>query len=369
MAQLAMLQRLTELLLPELGDCAMLVVLDEEERVVERAAAHVDGRRRDAALALADRLPDAGGPLLRALGGGPPVLVADLAADDRCLELVPCAEAAGVHAAACVSLGHEVAGGFAIFSAQRGVYERSHLPLLAAVGRCAERVLRPSSDPLSEAESLLAGVHHDLGNPLQAARLNLEVVSGIVGPGKARVPLDNARRSVEQIAALLDELKDYLQPRDSHADGSDRCTAAAAVSQVLEVMAPLAEAKRTRLVGSVADGGSVVTVGSNQLFRVLSNLVGNAIKYTQSGGSVQVSTARTAVGLSFRVQDNGPGLDVESRARVLDPGWVAGSSIRRGSGLGLAIARRIVEAHGGRIQVASTPGAGCTFIVTLPVVR
>ena len=136
----------------------------------------------------------------------------------------------------------------------------------------------------------------------------------------------------------------------------ERCIAGAAVSDVLEMLSPLAAEKRIRLVANLDDAGAAVAIERHQLGRVLSNLLVNAIKYTQSGGAVHLSTARSKRGVSFRVQDNGPGLSSDAVKHIFDADWVAQSTIRRGNGLGLAIARRIVEARGGKIQVSSALG-------------
>lgn len=363
------LERLTQLLLPELGDCSALLVMDDEGRIVDQAASHVDERKRDSVLELSGIVADSAGPLHVAFLGGVATIVSDLAAAGCADGVGRLAQAAGVRSAACVPLGHEVNGGFAIFSREAGRYERRDLPLLAEIGRCAERMLRPSLDPRSDVDSLLAGVHHDLATPLMAVRMSLDVMANALGGGAEpmRDHIDRARRGVDQMRALLDELADYLRPRDGHALRG-RCTAGVVVSEALELLAPMASERNIRLVGSLYDAGTAIAIDRSQLTRVLCNIIGNAVKYTQAGGSVYVSTGRSGRGVSFRIQDNGPGLSNEDRLHILDAEWLARSPIRRGSGLGLAIARRIVERHGGKIQVSSALGVGTTFVITLPLV-
>jgi signal transduction histidine kinase len=102
---------------------------------------------------------------------------------------------------------------------------------------------------------------------------------------------------------------------------------------------------------------------------VLLNLVGNAIKFTDTG-FVEVSAKAMDDHFVIAVQDTGPGIPAADRARIFEDFQQVDNSITRqkgGTGLGLAIARRLVDVHGGRIDLQSTPGAGSTFTIYLPV--
>ena len=104
-----------------------------------------------------------------------------------------------------------------------------------------------------------------------------------------------------------------------------------------------------------------------RLVQVFSNLLGNAVKFCKPGDSITVrSEARSGV-LAFEVADTGPGIAPDDLPHIFDPYWSAGKHKSSGTGLGLYIAKGIVEAHGGNIRVASQPGVGTTFYVTLPV--
>jgi signal transduction histidine kinase len=102
----------------------------------------------------------------------------------------------------------------------------------------------------------------------------------------------------------------------------------------------------------------------DRILQVLSNLVGNAIKFTPEGGRIVLALAADRWGLRFTVTDPGCGIAPERIAGIFDGG--RGGDGSRGIGLGLSISRRIVEAHGGAIGVASRPGEGATFWFTLP---
>jgi signal transduction histidine kinase len=99
---------------------------------------------------------------------------------------------------------------------------------------------------------------------------------------------------------------------------------------------------------------------------VLSNLVGNAIKFTPERGTISVRAEAENQEIRVTVADTGPGIPPDQLANVFDRYWQARRSDQEGSGLGLFIAKGIVEAHGGRIWTEAHPGAGATFIFVLP---
>jgi len=105
----------------------------------------------------------------------------------------------------------------------------------------------------------------------------------------------------------------------------------------------------------------------DRIHQVLSNLVGNALKFTPTGGTVTIEADAVPGEVRCSVRDTGPGLTEEEMDRIFDPFWQAEKTARLGFGLGLKIAKCIVEAHGGSLSVQSVPGEGCTFSFTLPV--
>jgi two-component system sensor histidine kinase BaeS len=109
---------------------------------------------------------------------------------------------------------------------------------------------------------------------------------------------------------------------------------------------------------------------AQQIGRVLSNLLGNALRHTPSGGVVQVHASRTDGGVRVQIKDTGEGIDAEDLPHIFERFYRSEKSRNRttgGAGLGLAIAKGIVEAHGGEIDVESAPGEGTCFYFTLPV--
>ena len=103
--------------------------------------------------------------------------------------------------------------------------------------------------------------------------------------------------------------------------------------------------------------------------QVLSNLIGNAMKFTPAGGMVTFRADAQGDHVLFTVADTGPGIPKEHLKDIFNPYWQAKRAERLGAGLGLPIAKGIVESHGGRIWVESEPGKGTKFYFTLPVAR
>jgi signal transduction histidine kinase len=102
---------------------------------------------------------------------------------------------------------------------------------------------------------------------------------------------------------------------------------------------------------------------------VLRNLLGNAQKYGRENGTILVQLNRAATELRISVTDDGPGIPTEDRERIFERFFRVRGSGSSGTGLGLAIARGLVELHGGRLWVDSTPGHGSTFHIALPLDR
>jgi signal transduction histidine kinase len=138
------------------------------------------------------------------------------------------------------------------------------------------------------------------------------------------------------------------------------------VSDTIEMLRPLASGSSIVMEANVDADLPPVLADAARIQQVLSNLVGNACKFTPRQGRITVSANRLDREVRFAVIDTGPGIPPEQVPHIFGRFWQAKSSDRRGIGLGLAIAKGIVEAHNGRIWVESQVGAGSTFYFTLP---
>jgi signal transduction histidine kinase len=104
----------------------------------------------------------------------------------------------------------------------------------------------------------------------------------------------------------------------------------------------------------------------DRMSQVLSNILGNALKFTPHGGKVGVRVEKNSYETVISVEDSGPGIPSDQIAHIFDRYWQARNTARQGNGLGLSIAKSIVEAHEGKLTVKSTFGKGTTFFISLP---
>jgi signal transduction histidine kinase len=144
-------------------------------------------------------------------------------------------------------------------------------------------------------------------------------------------------------------------------------SAGALVTEAVEMLRPLAASSAIELTLEAAPELPHVSADPHRIQQVLSNLIGNAIKFTPRGGRITVSTEPVAGELRVAVSDTGPGIPAEQLPHIFGHFWQGAHTDRRGVGLGLSIAKGIVEAHGGRIWVESIVGEGSRFVFTLPV--
>jgi PAS domain S-box-containing protein len=220
-------------------------------------------------------------------------------------------------------------------------------------------------------DDLLAIVSHDLRNPLSAIQLSARSLSRPAPELERRStlkPLEVIQRSVERMNRLIDDL---LQASTMEA-GTFRVSpeaeaAGALVEEALRNIEPVATARSIRLRSDVESGLPPVRGDRLRLLQVLSNLLGNAVKFVPEGGTVQVRARAQGEEVLFAVSDDGPGIPADHLPHLFDRYWKGAAGERRGVGLGLFIAKGIVAAHGGRIWVESEAGAGSTFLFTLPV--
>ena len=135
----------------------------------------------------------------------------------------------------------------------------------------------------------------------------------------------------------------------------------------LQVLRPLAANKSQRLVVAVSPGLPPVKADRERVLQVLTNLVGNSIKFTPPGGTLTLRARQVEERVRVSVRDNGPGISPEDMPHLFERFWRSSGTSERGTGLGLNIVKSLVEAHGGTVWVESQLGAGSTFFFTLPI--
>jgi two-component system, chemotaxis family, sensor kinase Cph1 len=209
-------------------------------------------------------------------------------------------------------------------------------------------------------------VSHDLRNPLGAI-VNMAGALKLLPSDKLGPALDVIDRAAARMNRMINDLLDLanidagrfsiaLQPHE----------VGRLVHQALDELRPLASEKTIAVEAHLPPDLPAIRCDGERIVQVLSNLLGNALKYTPRGGSVRISVERCESGVSVAVEDNGPGIAPEDLPHLFQRFYRSPRRLEHGIGLGLAIARAIVEHHQGTITVESQLDAGSRFIFTLP---
>ena len=219
----------------------------------------------------------------------------------------------------------------------------------------------------------LANMSHELRTPLNAIIGYTEMLAdGLYGEigEKAQGILERVQSNGRHLLGLINDVLDLSKIEAGQLTlTTEQYSVADVVATVLSATESLARTKGLNLSSSVASGLPVGSGDARRLTQVLLNLVGNAIKFTDSG-SVEIRARQVIDDFEFSVVDSGFGIAPEHQARIFDEfQQIDNTSTRKtgGTGLGLSISRRIVEMHGGRITVESEIGKGSTFKVTVPI--
>lgn len=221
-------------------------------------------------------------------------------------------------------------------------------------------------------DQVMAVVAHDLRNPLQTIAVGLETMLRLCLPDDqcATRQLAVMQRSVRSMNRLILDLLDVTRIEGGHfAVAQEHVLVQPLLNEVLELFETPARERGISLTCNVPEGMSCVIGERDRLLQVLSNLVGNAVKFTPPRGRISVHARLLDATLTVSVQDTGPGIASGDLPQLFDRFWQADRTGRVGTGMGLAIAKMIVQAHGGEIWAESVLGRGSTFHFTIPCTR
>ncbi len=229
------------------------------------------------------------------------------------------------------------------------------------------RMLERLSDAFEIQRQFTANAAHELRTPLALMQVQLDLYHSNGHPDNDADTVQMIKMVTEQNDRLNKMVKTLLDMSELQTVGrDDEIILDALVDEVLEDLEPLAEGKNIRLIGKCKD---ITMVGSDILiYRLVYNLVENAIKYNHSGGQVTVTADRREKHVYLSVKDTGTGIPEELKERVFEPFFRVDKSRSRelgGVGLGLALVREIVRVHDGSITVKSNPSGGTIFEVVL----
>jgi PAS domain S-box-containing protein len=383
---LAMLARLA---VPEFADFCTVFVREADETISGVGVAHVDPEKelllRELVRVYVSRVDDgiAANPAVRAFRDGSSTLIPEITDEGQELLLL-----SGEHRALIEQLrprslmvvplrvGDRILG---VLTLSTGESDRHYGPddlaLAEELARRASlavenaRLFNAAGQATRDRDEMMAIVAHDLRNPLSTMSMAAQFLLDISGSEKTveRRNLEVIRRAADRMNRLIGDLLDVKRIE------SGRLTIEArpedvivVVCDAVEMVRPLANSSSLRLRPVFEKDLPRVLVDPARIQQVLSNLIGNAIKFTPSGGSITVRAASAPDGVRIAITDTGPGIAAEQLPHIFGRFWQGRRTDRRGLGLGLAIAKAIVEAHGGRIWVESQPGAGSTFFFTVP---
>ncbi|WP_421523523.1 ATP-binding protein [Pseudomonas yamanorum] len=235
----------------------------------------------------------------------------------------------------------------------------------------ARQVLR-EQQAVRARDELVAVVSHDLRNPMTVISMlcgMMQKAFSSEGPHTSR-RISSAIDTMQQAAARMNVLlEDLLDTSKIEAGRYTVKPVALDVSQMFEeayaLLAPLAMEKGIDLSFN-AEPGLQINADPERLFQVLSNLIGNAIKFTPRQGNIGISALSNGKEIVFSVRDSGEGIAPDQLPHVFDRYWTQTENNPTGSGLGLYITQGIVQAHGGRIEAESELGRGSEFRFTVP---
>jgi two-component system, OmpR family, sensor kinase len=221
-------------------------------------------------------------------------------------------------------------------------------------------------------DELLGMAAHDLRSPLTAnagfIRFLQEDSEEL--PENTRTLLAHLRKNSEYMQRLVESVLDFAAIQSGRVRLQlEETSPAAIVRGVVETMRILADARKVAIRLQVDGELPRMRLDPIKIQQVVQNLVANAVQYTQNGGAVDVRVRPAGGGVEIQFEDRGPGIPAEELPDLFKPFTrlsTVSVSKHRSVGLGLAITRRLVEAHGGTIEVESEVGRGTTFVVSLP---
>jgi signal transduction histidine kinase len=280
---------------------------------------------------------------------------------------VPRAEIAGVLGG--IGRATVIAGVLALagaLAAASVLSRRIAAPVTEELRESRERVLQ--AERVAAWREMARRLAHELKNPIFPIQLSIETLGRVAAddPRGERLPAAFKEASV----TILDELRALRKIVDEFSEFARTPAPRPAPVAVNEVVGQTLALYRPRASGvdvraELAEGLPAVTGDRDLLGRALGNLVGNALDAMAGSGRLVVRTSTAEGAVRIDVEDTGPGLGGEQRTRLFTPYY---TTKKGGTGLGLAIVQGIVSDHGGRVEVASTPGEGTTFSLFLPVV-
>lgn len=376
------LQQIVKIATARLADYAALFVIEGPENQLSRAAVATRDPgllwTADLIMSLPKQLPQEH-PIVQVVAMQRPILFQlepeQYPAAAQSPEHLRALQAASPRSVIMVPLmvGSRCLGALGISRTER--FDARDLPLAEEVARrCAlylenAQLHRAEKRATRARDDVLAIVAHDLRNPLNSIALQMQLLlrRRADADGRWVDPVQRIHSSVARMNQLIQDLLDVA--RLEAGELSMKLTPLAPeqiLAEVMEAQQPLAAAAQIELRCEPAAGLPAVRADQGRLLQVFQNLISNALKFTPTGGQITIGAAARKDLVEFHVSDTGQGIPAAHLTHLFDRYWQADRADRRGIGLGLSIVQGIVQAHGGRVSVQSTPGGGSRFAFTIP---
>ncbi|MBL7191376.1 response regulator [bacterium] len=221
-------------------------------------------------------------------------------------------------------------------------------------------------------DEFLANTSHELRTPLNGIiGIAESLYDSITGPvtDKIRANLSMVISSGRRLASLVNDILDFSKLKTANLELKLKPVNIKVLTDiVLKLNEPLVSGKKLKLINRISNSLSTVLADENRLQQIMHNLVGNAVKFTETG-EIVISAVKEGDFLEISVSDTGIGIPKDKIDIIFKSFEQVDASIAReygGAGLGLAITKQLIELHGGNIRVESAPGKGSTFTFTLP---
>jgi PAS domain S-box-containing protein len=381
------LAALVRLAVPAIADYCALDIVEAEDRFERIGEAHVDPAKskliREVATFPRNALTERH-PLIRVMNTGAPVLEAEITpgfirasfAEPGQRKIVEALEPKSLICVPLVTSGKPIGALTLVTSGSGRRFDVADLSLAADLARRAAvvvehaRLFHEAQQATRARDDVLAVVAHDLRNPLNTVTMAVSLMLETTPPERVqeRRQVEIVRRAADRMNRMIQDLLDVKRMESGRLTiDSKPEQPGSIVNDTIDMLRPLAVGSSVRLDTNIEEFLPPVIADAARIQQVLSNLVGNAVKFTPREGRITVCAERFEGEIRFSVIDTGPGIPAEQLPHIFGRFWQAKTSDRRGIGLGLAIAKGIVEAHNGRIWVESHVGLGSTFYFTLPI--
>ncbi|MGC8512379.1 MAG: ATP-binding protein [Acidimicrobiales bacterium] len=215
----------------------------------------------------------------------------------------------------------------------------------------------------------VANVSHELKTPTGAIALLAETIEGETDPDVVSRLVERLGAEADRLSRTIDDLLDLSRIEANESSADDDVDIAALIDEAVAPLLESAESLKVVVSPAAVDVGLRVRGSRRDLLSAVSNLVDNAIKYSEAGGAVHVEAHRTHRGVEISVADHGIGIPSRDLSRIFERFYRVDRARSRstgGTGLGLSIVRHVATNHGGRVKVRSVEGEGSTFTLILP---